>query len=154
MKMQSSLLPAASAEIKAVAQIIQSIEILQFALAYPLLSTYSKSLWIIRCLKRCFEEKEGRGIKKKMIVARLHPMTMPKKRRVRQAGLKWPKTGAITIRKPPVRRSSFSEERDQKQEALENTAAQPMSLHDYLMGQLSSLTSNHLMEACEISFIR
>ncbi|MEK6622167.1 MAG: RNA polymerase factor sigma-54, partial [Planctomycetota bacterium] len=49
-----------------------------------------------------------------------------------------------------VRRSSFSEERDQKQEALENTAAKPMSLHDYLMGQLSLIdVKPHLMEACE-----
>ncbi|CAG1021239.1 partial RNA polymerase sigma-54 factor, partial [Patescibacteria group bacterium] len=49
-----------------------------------------------------------------------------------------------------VRRSNISEERDQKQEALENTAAKPISLHDYLMGQVSLIDiPGHLTEACE-----
>ncbi len=49
-----------------------------------------------------------------------------------------------------IKRSDGGEERDRKQEALENTAAGSLSLQDYLLGQLSIMELNDsLMAICE-----
>ncbi|MCP4273606.1 MAG: RNA polymerase factor sigma-54 [Gammaproteobacteria bacterium] len=49
-----------------------------------------------------------------------------------------------------VKRSDAVDERDRKQEALENTAAKSISLQDYLLGQLSIMElEDSLMEICE-----
>ncbi len=49
-----------------------------------------------------------------------------------------------------IKRSDAGEERDRKQEALENTAAGSMSLQDYLLGQLSIMElDDSLMAICE-----
>ena len=49
-----------------------------------------------------------------------------------------------------IKRSDAGEERDRKQEALENTAAGSMSLQDYLLGQLSIMElDDSLMTICE-----
>ena len=49
-----------------------------------------------------------------------------------------------------IKRSDGGEERDRKQEALENTAAGSMSLQDYLLGQLSIMElDDSLMAICE-----
>ncbi len=49
-----------------------------------------------------------------------------------------------------VRRSDAVDERDRKQEALENTATKSISLQDYLLGQLSIMEiEESLMEFCE-----
>ncbi|MDR4504741.1 MAG: RNA polymerase factor sigma-54 [Candidatus Scalindua sp.] len=49
-----------------------------------------------------------------------------------------------------IRRSNAAEERDQKQDALENTAMKSISLQDYLLGQLSMVeTDDSLVEICE-----
>ena len=49
-----------------------------------------------------------------------------------------------------IKRSDGGEERDRKQEALENTAAGSMSLQDYLLGQLSIMECDDpLMAICE-----
>lgn len=49
-----------------------------------------------------------------------------------------------------TKRSSYMEERDQKQEALENTASKPISMEEYILGQLSLVdVPDSLMQACE-----
>ncbi len=49
-----------------------------------------------------------------------------------------------------IKRSDAVDERDRKQEALENTAAKTISLQDYLLGQLSIMElEDSLMEVCE-----
>lgn len=49
-----------------------------------------------------------------------------------------------------IKRSDAGEERDRKQEALENTAAESISLQDYLLGQLSIMElDDTLMAICE-----
>ncbi len=49
-----------------------------------------------------------------------------------------------------TRRSSYAEDRDQKQEALENTASKPISMEEYLLGQLSLVdVPDSLRPACE-----
>ena len=49
-----------------------------------------------------------------------------------------------------IKRSDGGEERDRKQEALENTAAGSISLQDYLLGQLSIMElEDSLMAICE-----
>ena len=49
-----------------------------------------------------------------------------------------------------IKRSDAGEERDRKQEALENTAAGSISLQDYLLGQLSVMElEDSLMAICE-----
>ncbi len=49
-----------------------------------------------------------------------------------------------------TKRSDAVDERDRKQEALENTAAKSISLQDYLLGQLSIIElEDSLMEVCE-----
>ncbi|GJQ57311.1 MAG: RNA polymerase sigma-54 factor [Candidatus Scalindua sp. AMX11] len=49
-----------------------------------------------------------------------------------------------------IRRSNAAEERDQKQDALENTAMKSISLQDYLLGQLSMVEiDDSLIEICE-----
>ncbi len=49
-----------------------------------------------------------------------------------------------------IKRSDAGEERDRKQEALENTAAGSISLQDYLLGQLSIMDlDDSLMAVCE-----
>ncbi len=49
-----------------------------------------------------------------------------------------------------IRRSNAADERDQKQDALENTAMKSISLQDYLLGQLSMAEiDDSLIEICE-----
>ena len=49
-----------------------------------------------------------------------------------------------------IKRSDAVDERDRKQEALENTAAKSISLQDYLLGQLSIMElEDSLMAVCE-----
>ncbi|MEE9199841.1 MAG: RNA polymerase factor sigma-54 [Candidatus Brocadiales bacterium] len=50
----------------------------------------------------------------------------------------------------PRSRAAGREERDRKQEALENTSAKPISFHEYLFGQLSLMdVPGPLREVCE-----
>lgn len=144
MKMQSSLLPQLQQKMKLSPQIIQSIEILQLPLL-ALVEHVQQELVDNPVLEEVLEEKKDENPKE----GEETPTDDTKSDEFDKLGEMaddWRDYYSQTI----VRRNNLSEERDQKQEALENTAAKPMSLHDYLMGQLSLIDfPSHLAEAAE-----
>lgn len=147
MRMQSSLMPQLQQKMKLSPQIIQSIEILQLPLL-ALVEHIQQELVDNPVLEEIVDEKKEEDIKEEENEARADEAS------AESDGLD--KLGEIAddwreyYSQTKVRRSSLTEERDQKQEALENTAAKPMSLHDYLMGQLSLVeVPPHLLEASE-----
>ncbi len=144
MKMQSSLLPQLQQKMKLSPQIIQSIEILQLPLL-ALVEHVQQELVDNPVLEEVLEEKKDENLKE----GDGTPADDAKSDEFDKLGEMaddWRDYYSQTI----VRRNNLSEERDQKQEALENTAAKPMSLHDYLMGQLSLIDfPSHLAEAAE-----
>lgn len=147
MKMQSSLLPQLQQKMKLSPQIIQSIEILQLPLL-ALIEHVQQELVDNPVLEEVHEERKDENIKEGDDAVQTAEDTTNKDEfdKLGELAEDWRDYYSQTI----TRKSSFSEERDQKQEALENTAAKPMSLHDYLMGQLSLIdVQSHLIEACE-----
>ncbi|MFN3531247.1 MAG: hypothetical protein ACK41Q_01855 [Candidatus Brocadia sp.] len=147
MKMQSSLLPQLQQKLKLSPQIIQSIEILQLPLL-ALVEHIQQELADNPVLEEVFDEKKDENTNEGD-----DPVTVSEDN---EKADEIDKLGEIAedwrdyYSQTTIRRNNISEERDQKQEALENTAAKPMSLHDYLMGQLSLIDiPNHLIEACE-----
>lgn len=147
MKMQSSLLPQLQQKMKLSPQIIQSIEILQLPLL-ALVEHIQQELVENPVLEEVLEEKKDENLKEGEDT--LQEAEDDEKRdefdKLGEIAEDWRDYYSQTM----PRRSNFSEERDQKQEALENTAAKPMSLHDYLMGQLSLIDiPDHLSEASE-----
>lgn len=150
MKMQSSLLPQLQQKMKLSPQIIQSIEILQLPLL-ALIEHVQQELVDNPVLEEVVEDRKDEMLKEgEDITLSSDNNTDDVKKdefdRLGEIAEDWRDYYSQTI----VRRNKFSEERDQKQEALENTAAKPMSLHDYLMGQASLVDiPDHLVEACE-----
>ena len=147
MKMQSALLPQLQQKLKLSPQIIQSIEILQLPLM-ALVEHIQQELVDNPVLEEVVDEKKEENLKESADVAQTTGED--------EKGNEIDRLGEITedwrefYSQTTVRRNAGSEERDQKQEALENTAAKPMSLHDYLMGQLSLIdVPGNLPEACE-----
>ena len=148
MKMQSSLLPQLQQKLKLSPQIIQSIEILQLPLL-ALVEHVQQELVDNPVLEEVLEEKKDDNQKEDDSSQTASDDNAEKKDEFDKLG-EMAEDWRDYYSQTTVRRSSFSEERDQKQEALENTAAKPMSLHDYLMGQLSLIdVKPHLMETCE-----
>lgn len=147
MRMQSSLLPQLQQKLKLSPQIIQSIEILQLPLL-ALVEHIQQELVDNPVLEEVVDEKKDENLKEGDEAAQAT--------RDDEKGDEIDKLGDMAedwrefYSQTAVRRNAGSEERDQKQEALENTAAKPMSLHDYLMGQLSLVdVPANLTEACE-----
>lgn len=147
MRMQTSLMPQLQQKMKLSPQIIQSIEILQLPLL-ALVEHIQQELVDNPVLEEIVDEKKEEDVREEESEARADEAS------AESDGLD--KLGEIAddwreyYSQTKVRRSSLTEERDQKQEALENTAAKPMSLHDYLMGQLSLVeVPPHLLEASE-----
>jgi len=147
MRMQTSLMPQLQQKMKLSPQIIQSIEILQLPLL-ALVEHIQQELVDNPVLEEIVDEKKEEDVKEEESEAQADEAS------AESDGLD--KLGEIAddwreyYSQTTVRRSSLTEERDQKQEALENTAAKPMSLLDYLMGQLSLVeVPPHLLEASE-----
>ena len=148
MKMQSSLLPQLQQKMKLSPQIIQSIEILQLPIL-ALVEHVQQELVENPVLEEVVDEKKDENLRE----ADDTPQTVKDDDvksdefdKLGENAEDWREYYSQTN----VRRNNLSDERDQKQEALENTAAKPMSLHDYLMGQMSLIeVPNHLVEACE-----
>ena len=141
MKMQASLLPQLQQKMKLSPQIIQSIEILQLPLL-ALVEQVQQEMVDNPVLEELIEEKK----EDEPVQAPENDTGTDELDRLGDIAEDWREYYSQTT----FRRNNLSEERDQKQEALENTAAKPMSLHDYLMGQLSLIDiPNHLVEACE-----
>jgi RNA polymerase sigma-54 factor len=144
MKMQSSLLPQLQQKMKLSPQIIQSIEILQLPIL-ALVEHVQQELVDNPVLEEIREEGKDENTREEAPTAESETKTE-----------EFDKLGEISedwrdyYLQTNVRKNSFSEERDQKQDALENTAAKPISLQDYLIGQLSLADfPEHLTEACE-----
>lgn len=148
MKMQSSLLPQLQQKMKLSPQIIQSIEILQLPLL-ALVEHVQQELVDNPVLEEVLESKKDESLKEEDDATRSSDNEDANKDefdRLGEIAEDWRDYYSQTA----VRRNNLSEERDQKQEALENTAAKPMSIHDYLMGQMSLVDiPDHLIEACE-----
>ncbi len=147
MKMQSSLLPQLQQKLKLSPQIIQSIEILQLPLL-ALVEHIQQEMVDNPVLEEVVEEKKEENPKEgdETVQAASGDEKVDEIDKLGEIAEDWREYYSQTT----IRRNNISEERDQKQEALENTAAKPMSLHDYLMGQLSLIDiPNHLVEACE-----
>ncbi len=147
MKMQSSLLPQLQQKLKLSPQIIQSIEILQLPLL-ALVEHIQQELVDNPVLEEVIEEKKEENLKEGDDAAQTAEDNEKADEidKLGEIAEDWREYYSQTT----VRRSNISEERDQKQEALENTAAKPISLHDYLMGQVSLIDiPGHLTEACE-----
>src|SRR3989338_7106000 len=147
MKMQSSLMPQLQQKMKLSPQIIQSIEILQLPLL-ALIEQVQQELVDNPVLEEVVEEKKEEDTKEADGTAQESGDDVKSDEfdKLGEIADDWRDYYSQTI----VRRNNLSEERDQKQEALENTAAKPVSLHDYLMGQLSLIdVPKHLIEACE-----
>lgn len=147
MKMQSSLMPQLQQKMKLSPQIIQSIEILQLPLL-ALIEQVQQELVDNPVLEEVVEEKKEEDTKEADGTAQESGDDVKSDEfdKLSEIADDWRDYYSQTI----VRRNNLSEERDQKQEALENTAAKPVSLHDYLMGQLSLIdVPKHLIEACE-----
>ncbi|OHB97071.1 MAG: RNA polymerase sigma-54 factor [Planctomycetes bacterium RIFCSPLOWO2_12_38_17] len=147
MRMQTSLMPQLQQKMKLSPQIIQSIEILQLPLL-ALVEHIQQELVDNPVLEEIVDEKKEEDIKEEESEVRADEAA------AESDGLN--KLGEIAddwreyYSQTTVRRSNLTEERDQKQEALENTAAKAMSLHDHLMGQMSLVeVPPHLLEACE-----
>ncbi|MDN3515561.1 MAG: RNA polymerase factor sigma-54 [Candidatus Brocadia sp.] len=147
MKMQSSLLPQLQQKLKLSPQIIQSIEILQLPLL-ALVEHIQQELVDNPVLEEVIEDKKEENLKEgdDAVQSAGDAEKADEIDKLGEIAEDWRDYYSQTT----VRRSNISEERDQKQEALENTAAKPMNLHDYLMGQLSLIDiPNHFVEACE-----
>ena len=147
MKMQSSLMPQLQQKMKLSPQIIQSIEILQLPLL-ALIEQVQQELVDNPVLEEVVEEKKEEDTKEAYGTAQESGDDVKSDEfdKLGEIADDWRDYYSQTI----VRRNNLSEERDQKQEALDNTAAKPVSLHDYLMGQLSLFdVQKHLIEACE-----
>ncbi len=147
MKMQSSLLPQLQQKLKLSPQIIQSIEILQLPLL-ALVEHIQQEMVDNPVLEEVVEEKKEENLKEGDDAAQTSgdDEKVDEIDKLGEIAEDWREYYSQTT----VRRSNISEERDQKQEALENTAAKPISLHDYLMGQVSLIDiPGHLTEACE-----
>lgn len=147
MKMQSSLLPQLQQKLKLSPQIIQSIEILQLPLL-ALVEHIQQEMVDNPVLEEVVEEKKEENLKEGDDAAQTagDDEKVDEIDKLGEIAEDWREYYSQTT----VRRSNISEERDQKQEALENTAAKPISLHDYLMGQVSLIDiPAHLTEACE-----
>ena len=147
MRMQTSLMPQLQQKMKLSPQIIQSIEILQLPLL-ALVEHIQQELVDNPVLEEIVDEKKEEDVKEEESEVQADEAS------AESDGLD--KLGEIAddwreyYSQTTVRRSNLTEERDQKQEALENTAAKAMSLHDHLMGQMSLVeVPPHLLEACE-----
>ena len=148
MRMQSSLLPQLQQKMKLSPQIIQSIEILQLPIL-ALVEHVQQELVDNPVLEEVVDEKKDENLKEAddtPLTAKDDDVKSDEFDKLGEIAEDWREYYSQTN----VRRNNLSDERDQKQEALENTAAKPMSLHDYLMGQMSLIeVPNHLVEACE-----
>ncbi len=147
MKMQSSLLPQLQQKMKLSPQIIQSIEILQLPIL-ALVEHVQQELVDNPVLEEVVDEKKEENARDGDDSLQQTEDTAKTDEfdKLGEMAEDWREYYSQTT----IRRNNMSDERDQKQEALENTAAKSMSLHDYLMGQMSLIeVSDHLVEACE-----
>ncbi len=149
MKTHLSLLPQLQQQMKLAPQVIQSIEILQLPIM-ALIEHVQQELADNPVLEEVIapEKDEKSTTEDGVADADNKEEEEPDDEfaKVREMADEWGDYFSQTA----VRRSNAAEERDQKQEALENTAAKSISLQDYLLGQLSIMEKDDaLLEVCE-----
>ncbi len=150
MKIQTSLLPQLQQQMKLAPQVIQSIEILQLPIM-ALIEHVQQELADNPVLEEVIApEKDEKSTTQDDGVADTDSKEEEQDdefKKVREMADEWGDYYSQTA----VRKSSNAADgRDQKQEALENTAAKSISLQDYLLGQLSiAEMDDSLLEVCE-----
>ncbi|HDY67294.1 MAG: RNA polymerase factor sigma-54 [Candidatus Scalindua sediminis] len=149
MKLQTTLSPQLQQQMKLAPQVIQSIEILQLPIM-ALIEHVQQELMDNPVLEELVQpEKEGKDTTQDEGAEDTENKEEPQDdefKKLREMADEWRDYFSQTT----TRRSSAADERDQKQEALENTAAKSMSLQDYLLGQLSIMElDDSLLEICE-----
>ena len=142
MKLEASLQPQLQQKLKLAPQIIQSIEILQL----PLLAL----------VEHVQMELEENPVLEELSLAEKPAADEPKEEEDKEPTETLTGGGSATgdewqdfsrYRSKAVRR----EDSDLKQQALENTASKPISLHEYLLGQFSLMeVAEELREVCEL----
>ncbi len=150
MKIHTSLFPQLQQQMKLAPQVIQSIEILQLPIM-ALIEHVQQELADNPVLEEVIApEKDEKSTTQDDGVADTDNKEEEQDdefKKVREMADEWGDYySQTTVRKS----SSAADERDQKQEALENTAAKSISLQDYLLGQLSiAEMDDSLLEVCE-----
>lgn len=149
MKIHTSLSPQLQQQMKLAPQVIQSIEILQLPIM-ALIEHVQQELADNPVLEELVAtEKETKSTMQDDGVVDAENKEEPQDdefKRLREMADEWKDYFSQTA----VKRNDAAEERDQKQEALENTAAKSISLHDYLLGQLSIMEmEDSLLDVCE-----
>jgi len=144
-----SLSPQLQQQMKLAPQVIQSIEILQLPIM-ALIEHIQQELIDNPVLEEMVEpEKDEKATMQDEGDGSTENKEEPQEdefQKLREMADEWKDYFSQTA----VRRSSGADERDQKQEALENTAAKSISLQDYLLGQLSIMElDDSLLEVCE-----
>ncbi len=135
MKMEAYLQPQLQQKLKLAPQIIQSIEILQL----PLLAL----------VERVQMELEENPVLEELTLT--EKPSEEERKATEEEGLtdilpeEWQVTSSFRSK------AARQEDSDLKQQALENTACKPISLHEYLLGQLSLMElPKGLLEVCEL----
>ncbi|MHC4182145.1 MAG: RNA polymerase factor sigma-54 [Planctomycetota bacterium] len=150
MKIQTSLSPQLQQQMKLAPQVIQSIEILQLPIM-ALIEHVQQELADNPVLEEVIapekDEKSTTQEDGEADTDNKEEEPDDEFAKIREMADEWGDYFSQTA----VRKSSnAADERDQKQEALENTAAKSISLQDYLLGQLSIMEQDDsLLEVCE-----
>jgi len=146
MKLETSLSPQLQQQLKLAPQVIQSIEILQLPMM-ALVEHIQQELANNPVLEEMAEPEEQKTSGDEDSVGENKEEVQDDEfGKIKEMAEEWGDYFSQTT----TRRSNASDESDQKQEALENTAAKPMSLQDYLLGQLSVLELDDLLpDVCE-----
>ena len=149
MRMDTILSPQLRQQMKLAPQVIQSIEILQLPML-ALVEHVQQELMENPVLEELDEEEkdEQKTLDDELAEAKNQEDAQEDEefKRLGEMADDWGDYFSQTN----IKRSDAGEDRDRKQEALENTAAGSISLHDYLLGQLSIMElDDSLMTICE-----
>jgi RNA polymerase sigma-54 factor len=145
MKIQTTLSPQLQQQMKLAPQVIQSIEILQLPIM-ALIEHVQQELTDNPVLEELVQpERDGKDTAQDEGAENKEEPQDDEFKKLREMADEWRDYFSQTT----TRRSSSADERDQKQEALENTAAKSMSLQDYLLGQLSIMELDDSGRTCK-----
>ncbi|MCP5004945.1 MAG: RNA polymerase factor sigma-54 [Planctomycetes bacterium] len=149
MKLETSLSTRLSQQMKLAPQVIQSIEILQLPIM-ALVEQVQQELTDNPVLEEVVEEvkdnQDNTLVDASDNTSSTEDSYEDEFKKLGEMADEWREYFSQTS----IRKSGASDERDQKQDALENTAMKSISLQDYLLGQLSMAEIDEpLMVICE-----
>lgn len=149
MKIETSLSTRLSQQMKLAPQVIQSIEILQLpimALVEQVQQELADNPVLEEVIDTGKDNQDSTQVDESDNSSNKEDSYEEEFKRLGEMADEWREYFSQTN----IRRSNAAEERDQKQEALENTAMKSISLQDYLLGQLSVVEIDEsLIEICE-----